>query len=226
MIDQELEDAIELARNSHREAAKSGPAAALAGRQWAAANQAALAASLARCDGLTDAIKEARTGTGARTSEENAARKELLIALDPIIKGARRTCPVGSPERTAYGIGKTLSARSTRDLLGYAKYATSQLAPGENNAPPKAVLKGVLPAEIAAIGALAKKYKDADWAQGDARKTAAELLVQLRTEVETVLNPARRDLQGAADQAYTHRNPLQAAQRKAFGLQPNRPLND
>lgn len=159
-------------------------------------------------------------------TEEEAARKELHIALDPIIKGARRTYPDGAPERAAYGIGKSLPNASTSDLLGYATYADSQLAPGANNAPPKAVLKVVLPAEVAAISALVTKYKDADWAQADAQKKASQLLAQLRVEVEDTLNPKRRDLQGAADQAYTDRDPLNAAQRQAFGLQASRPLND
>jgi hypothetical protein len=224
-IDQELEDALKLATDCHREAAKPEVAPKLLEREWLPAEQTALGASLARCDAFVQRLRELRTGSRTRTDDEEAARAELLIALDPIIKGARRKYPDGSAERRAYGIGTRLSTTSTQTLLATAIYAYGQLGTGENNAPPKVVLKGVLPAEIAALHTLAEKYKTADWAQADAQKAATELLSKLRQEIETVLNPLRRDLQGAADQAYTHRDPTNAAQRKAFGLQADRSLN-
>ena len=171
-------------------------------------------------------LRELRTGSRTRSEEEEQARTALLAALDPVIKGARRKYRDGSAERRAYGIGARLSSASIRTLFDTAVYAHSQLAPGEGGAAPKDKLKGVLPTEIAAVSALAVKYKDADWAQADAQRSASETLSLLRQEIETVLNPLRRDLQGAADQAFTHRDPTNAAQRKAFGLQPNRSLND
>jgi hypothetical protein len=225
-IDQDLEDAIDLADACHREAAKPDVAAELLKRTWTAADQQALGDSLGRCAAFKSQIKTARTGKSTRGDEEEIARQALLIALDPILKGARRTYPDRSAERKAYGIGGKIPNTSAGDLLTLAAYASSQLAPSENNTPPKDVLKGVLPAEIAAVGSLVAKYRQADWAQGDAQRAASQLLVRLRQEIETTLNPIRRDCQGAADQAYTHRNPLHAAQRKAFGLQPDRPLND
>lgn len=84
----------------------------------------------------------------------------------------------------------------------------------------------MLASEIAEVSRLAVKYKDADWAQGDARTASAEVLAKLRQEIETVLNPLRRDCQGAADQAFTHRAPTNAAQRQVFGFQPDRAIND
>ena len=225
-IDQGLEDAITLADDCHREAAKTDVAPKLLERHWTAADQQALGDSLGRCDGFKKQIKEARTGKRIRSAGEDEARTALIVALDPILKGARRTYPDGSAERSAYGIGESLANSSTSDLLALAVYAVGQLAPGANNTPPKDTLKGVLPAEIATLGQLVAEYKDADWAHGDAQQTASRLLAQLRSEVEDKLNPLRRDCQGAADQAYTHRDPTNAAQRRAFGLQPDRPLND
>lgn len=225
-IDRELQDAITLATDLHRQAGKADNAPALTLREWDAAEQSRLGASLVRCDQLLDRLRVARAGKGARTKDEEAARRQLLEALDPILKGARRTFPEDSPERAAYGIGEALSTRSTVDLLRIAGYAFHQLISDTGYAPPKAVLKGVLTNEIVIVGALHGRYRQADWAQEDMEQSAAQILAELRHEVEDVLNPKRRDLQGAADQAWTHRNPVNAAQRKAFGLQPDRPLND
>lgn len=225
-IDRELQDAITLATELRRQAEKAENVEPLAQREWDAAELSRLGASLERCDQLIDRLRVARTGKGARTKEEEAARRQLLEALDPILKGARRTFAEDSPDRAAYGIGETLANRSTVDLLRIAKYAFNQLISDTGYAPPKARLKGVQTNEIVIVGALHGRYRQADWAQEDHEQNAEQILAELRHEVEDVLNPKRRDLQGAADQAWTHRNKLNAAQRKAFGLQPDRPLND
>jgi len=225
-IDRDLQDDITLATDLRRQAGKAEYAPTLAQRAWDAAEQSRLGASLDRCDRLIDRLRVARTGKGSRTKEEEAARKQLLTALDPILKGARRTFPEDSSERGAYGIGEDLANRSTVDLLRIAHFAFNQLISATGYAPPAAVLKGVLLNEIIVVGALHGRYRQADWAQEDGQQSAEELLAELRHEVEDVLDPKRRDLQGAADQAWTHRDPLHAARRKAFGLQPDRPLND
>ena len=93
-------------------------------------------------------------------------------------------------------------------------------------APPAAVLKGVTPTEIAAVDALHARYRRADWAQRDQKKTAEQLLAE--TEPRSPADPqppAGATWQGAADQAWTHRDPRHAAQRKAIGLQPDKPRN-
>ncbi len=221
-LDRGLEDDFTLAGNCHREAVKPEVAPKLLERAWTAANQLALGESLDRCGKIVLRLKALRTGKITRTDEEEADRAELLAALAPILKGARRSYPNGSAERAAYGIGEKLANRSTRDLLGFAAYGFAQLG----GAAPKDTLKGVLPAEIAALDTLHQKYRNADFAQADAQKDSATLLAELRAEVEQTLNPLRRDLQGAADQAFTHRDKLNAEQRKAFGLMPDRPLND
>jgi len=225
-ISQALEDAIELAGKCAHEAADADMAATLAAREWTAADLTALNTSLTKCGDLVLQIKDARTGKDSATDEEEDAHEELLHALDPILKGAKRTYPDGSAERAAYGIGQSLPNKSAADLLTYAKYASDQLSPGAGGTAPKDKLKGVTAAEIAAIATLVQNYKDADWAQADAQKSASELLALLKKEIAETLQPLTRDLQGAADQAFTHRNPANAAQRKAFGLQADRPLND
>lgn len=226
LIDRRLKEAIELATTLHREAAKIDHAPILAGRDWGAAQQTALAASIGRCDEIVTAIRKAKSGRGTRTQEEQAARDQLIAALEPILTGARRTFPDGHPERAAYGIGPGLSNASTFDLLSFAKYAFDQLISDTGYEPPRALLKGVKLMDVVTLGALHGRYRGADWAQRDAGLDAEQLTVALRTEVLEVLNSARRDLQGAADQAWTHRDPLNAPLRKAFGLQPNRPYVD
>ena len=226
LIDQGLEDDITLAEDCLQQSAKPEIAAALLIREWIPAEQSALVASAALCTDYKTRIKDLRTGKETRTDEEDDARAEILHALDPMLKGARRSHPDGSAERKAYGIGTAISSHSTSDLLALVLYVSDQLQAVPSGAAPEDKLKGVLPAEIAALALLHKKYKNADWAQGDAETQAAQLLAKLKTEISTILNPHRRDLQGAADQAYTHRDPVNAAQRKAFGLQADRPLVD
>ncbi|MEO7931579.1 MAG: hypothetical protein ABIT76_00325 [Chthoniobacterales bacterium] len=225
-ISQSLEDDITLADDCGQEAAKPDIAAALDIREWSAADQALLTASLGVCTGYKARIKELRTGKLTRTAEEETARTAIVHALDPILKGARRTHASGSAERKAYGIGEAISSHSTQELLDLAAYAFGQLSAGPGGAAPKDKLKGVLPAEITALDTLRITYQGANWAQGDAETQAVALLALLKKEILEVLNPLRRDLQGTADQAYTHRDPLNAAQRTAFGLQADRPLVD
>ncbi|MFN0079697.1 MAG: hypothetical protein ACKVY0_24805 [Prosthecobacter sp.] len=219
-ISQSLVDAIDLADDCHLEAAKPEVAAKLAERDWSAADQTKLGEHLVKADDLQNDIAEARAGKGTRTQEESEAREKLLTALDPILKGARRTFASDDAQRAAFGIGHNLSNAITGEVLRHAEYARDQLT----GTPPKIVLKGVIATEITAIATLADKYKNADWAQAQAQQTASALLQDLRTLVETKINPARRELQLTADMAYPHRVETNAAQRKAFGLQVDRPL--
>ena len=226
LIDRRLKEAIEFATTLHREAAKIDNAPILAGRDWGAAQQTAFGASIARCEEIVTDIRKARSGRGTRTREEQTARDQLIAALEPILTGARRTFPDGHPERAAYGIGPGLSNASTFDLLSYAKYAFNQLISETGYEPPKVVLKGVKLIDVVTLGALHARYRGADWAQRDAGLDSEQLTAALRTEVLEVLNVSRRDLQGAADQAWPHRDPLHGPLRKAFGLQPDRPYVD
>jgi len=47
----------------------------------------------------------------------------------------------------------------------------------------------VLPAEIAALDTLRIKYKDANWAQGDAQTQAVALLALLKKEITAHTEP-------------------------------------
>jgi hypothetical protein len=221
-IDQTLEDDIELAYDCFREAARPEVAAALLIRSWTAADQTQLGLHLETADAFIQKIAQAREGTGVGSEAEKTAHTNLLLALDPILKGVRRTHPPRSAERAAYGIGKGVSGASTQDLLRHATFAAGQLA----GATPADVLRGVLASEVTHLADLAALYKDADWAHGKAQQDATELLAQLRQHVREVLNKARRDLQGAGDQAFTHREKTNAAQRGAFGLEATAPLRD
>ena len=219
-ISQSLVDAIGLAETCHQEAAKADVAAKLAERDWTAADQTQIGEFLEQSDTLQTQIASARAGKGSRTQEENEAREKLLTALDPILKGACRTFAGDVAQRAAFGIGQNLSNADTAELIRVAKYARDQLT----GTPSKIVLKGVIAAEITAIATQADAYDHANWAQAQAQQTASALLQDLRSLVEQEINPLRRDLQHAADMAYSHRIETNAAQRKAFGLQPDRPL--
>ena len=219
-ISKDLLEAINLADDCHLEAAKPDIAPALAARAWTAADQTKLGTALTQSDDFQSQIATARAGKGTRTEEETQARTDLLTDLDPILKGVRRTFPDSDAQRAAFGIGQNLSNADTGELVRVAKYARDQLT----GTPAKIVLKGVIAAEVAAIATLADKYEQADWAQSQAQQKASDLLLKLRALVETGINTLRRDLQHAADMAYPHRLETNAAQRKAFGLQPDRPL--
>lgn len=203
-----------------KEAAKPDVAAKLAERDWSAADQTSHGTQLDQAESLQTQIAAARAGKGTRTQEEEAARTALLTSLDPILKGARRTFAGDDAQRAAFGIGQNLSNAVTGELIRYAKYARDQLT----GTPPKIVLKGVIAAEIIAIATLTDAYDQAHWAQSQAQQTASALLQDLRTLVEQKINPARREVQLTADMAYPHRVETNAAQRKAFGLQADRPL--
>lgn len=219
-ISYSLIDAINLADACYQEAAKPEVAAKLAERDWSAADQNLFGSLLAQTDDLQTQIAAARAGKGTRTEEETQARIALLTALDPILKGARRTFANSDSQRSAFGIGQNLSNADTTELLRVATYARDQLT----GSPPAIVLKGVIAAEITVIATLVSQYDQANWAQGQAKQAASALLQELRSLIETKVNALRREVQFTADMAYPHRIETNSAQRKAFGLQPDRPL--
>ncbi|MEO6786378.1 MAG: hypothetical protein ABI318_09620, partial [Chthoniobacteraceae bacterium] len=190
------------------------------------ADQDSLTAAIGTANELIRKIKAARALKKTRTREDEAARAELLAALDPILAGAKRTFPEGTGERDLFGVGANLVNVTTARLYRLAVDSGKNLGPGENGAPPKYAIKGVLPAEITRLGTLGSKYRDADFAQTDAIITAAELLDQLTAHMNGVLNPSRRELQFAAEQAWPYRDPLNRSKRFAFGLPPNRPMTE
>ncbi|MEO6786372.1 MAG: hypothetical protein ABI318_09590 [Chthoniobacteraceae bacterium] len=218
--------AIELADSCARSAAEPEYQPGVTARAWTPANQTALTAAVTRATGLVRDIKAARAGKKSRTREEEAARAELLAALDPILAGAKRTFAEGAGERDLFGVGSDPSSATTARLYRLALDSFRNLSPGTGGTPAAYTLRGVLPAEITRLGDLGQAYKDANFAQGDAGLGAAELLDTLTAYLDATLNPLRRELQFAAEQAWPARDPANRSKRLAFGLPPTRPMTE
>jgi hypothetical protein len=220
---------IELADKCAHSGAETDNQPTLAEREWTAANQTALTGAVTRANDLVSKIRAARAGKTTRTRDEEDARAELLAALDPILAGGRRTFPEGAGERKLFGVGGDLINASTSTLYHLALDSFKNLSPDATTTPPTPaayVLRGVLPAEIARLDELGRKYKNSDFAQADAIIDAAGLLDQLTAHMDEVLNPLRRELQFAAEQAWPSRVATNRAKRLAFGLPPNRPMTE
>jgi hypothetical protein len=227
-IDRDITDAVDLAALC----AKSGADDefnAVTGREWTPEKQTALEGGVEWANEQIRKIKAARAGKKTRTREEEAARAELIPALDPIITGAKRTFTEGEGERELFGIGAAFATTTTARLYRFAIDSFKNLSPDDTTTPPTPAqykLTGVKPAEITRLGELGQKYKDADFAQADAIRGATDLLAQLIQHMAGTLNPLRRDLQFAADQEWPARDPLNRGNRLAFGLPPNRPMTE
>ena len=215
IIDKKIQDQITIA-----EACFTIPAddnvilTALAGRGWD--GHSALGQSLVACHNFIGDITGKRLTKKTRTAAEFVAKTELETALNPIIIAARDKYPKGSAERAAYGLGGDLEA--TKTLLDLAAFAFAQLS----GTAPKDTLPGLTAAEIDRLGTLHKKYKDADWAQTKAQRTAEEALELLKTQVEDVLIPLRRKCQNKAELAYPHTDKKNRTTRKSFHLPPDK----
>ena len=215
IIDQRIQDQITIAEACFTIPAEDNVImTALAGRGWG--GHSALGQSLVTCHSYIGDITGKRLTKKIRTAAELAAKAELDIALNPIIVAARDKYPKGSAERGAYGHGQDLDATTT--LLDLAAFAFAQLS----GATPKDTLPGLIPAEIAVLGTLHKKYKDADWAQTQAQRTSEQALELLKLEVEDVLTPLRRKCQAKAELAYPHTDKKNRITRKSLHLPPDK----
>jgi hypothetical protein len=221
IIAQKIKDEIKVATDCYQICADE-PAilAALMDRQYA--GHALLGASIERCGALIIEVTAKRGAGKTRTTEEMAAREALLDALNPVIIAARDKYPKGSAERANYGLGENLDATSTGDLLALVDFAFTQLS----GTAPKDTLEGLKPAEIALLGTLHDQYKNADWAQGKAQRTAEQALADLQAEVDDVLKPLRRKCQNKADLAFPHTDTKNRTTRKAFHLPPDKRATD
>jgi hypothetical protein len=223
-------DEISLADKCANAATADDNLTILQGRDWTAQEQTDLTAGVSVADDLVRKIKATRAGKKTRTQAETAARDELIAALDPILTGAKRTFLDGAGERALFGVGENIVNDSTYDLWRLARDTHKNLTPGQTDtgtpAPAAYTLKGVQPAEITRLGDLAKKYKDADFAQADAGLTAADLLDLLNKHMDETLNPLRRELQLTAEQAWPYRESTNRGKRLAFGLPGNRPMTE
>lgn len=216
---------IDLASQCARAAAEDDYQPTLLQRQWTAANQTSLTAAATHASDLVRDIKAARAGKKTRTREEETARAELIASLDPILAGAKRTFAEGSGERDLFGVGGDIAKATTARLYRLATDTFQNLTPTGSD-PAKYTIRGVLPAEITRLGDLGQQYKNADFAQADAILDAAELLDQLTQHMAGILNPLRRELQFAAEQAWPSREPMNRSKRLAFGLPPSRPMTE
>ena len=193
IIDQKIQDQITIAESCFTIPAEDAVIlAALVDRGWE--GHSALGQSLVNCHNFIGEITGKRLTKKTLTAAELAAKTELTVALNPIIVAARDKYPKGSDERASYGHGQDLDGAATGALLDLAAFAFAQLS----GATPKDTLPGLKPAEIALLGTLHKKYKDADWAQTKAQRTAEQALELLKLEVEDVLIPLRRKCQARA----------------------------
>lgn len=221
---------IDRADKCSRAAAEDDNMTFLLRRDWTAEEQATLLAGVTSDNKLVRDIKIARTVRKVLTLSESDARKELLSALDPVLAGAKRAFPDGSAERALFGVGGATGSATTAQLYRLALDTHKNLTPGQTDtgtpAPAAYTLKGVLPEEITRLGELGQNYKDADFAQSNALLDAAQLLDLLNQHVNETLNPLRRELQLAAEQAWPYREPTNRAKRMAFGLPTNRPMTE
>ena len=225
-ISRETEDDIALADQCAQAAAPIGIMALLTPRGWTDQEQSRLRGAVEQANTLVRQLRGLRSAKKTRTREEETARTELLTALDPILAGAKRTYPGdGDPNRALFGVGQNLVNESTSRLYRLTG-ETHQRLTATGNKPPEFTLKGVTPAEIAALAALTKKYKDADFAQATALLNAADVLDQLNTHVTDIMNPLRRDLQLTADQQWSYRNKDNRAKRLAFAIPADRPAGE
>ena len=216
IIDQKIQDQITIAEACFTIPAEDAVIlAALVDRGWE--GHSALGQSLVNCHNFIGEITGKRLTTKTRTAAELAAKTELTVALNPIIVAARDKYPKGSDERTSYGHGQDLDS-ATRTLLDLAAFAFAQLS----GTTPKDTLPGLKPAEIAVLGTLHKKYKDADWAQTKARRTAEQALELLKLEVEDTLIPLRRKCQARAELAFPHTDKKNRITRKSLHLPPDK----
>ena len=221
IIAQDTLDAIAVATDCFRTADEDpNILAALTDREWT--GQADLGQSIARCGSLINEITGKRSARTARTADELAARQQLIVALNPIIIAARDKYPKGSSERSSYGLGEDLDSAGTADLLALANYAFTQLT----GTPPPDTLPGLKPDEITLLGTLYSQYKDADWAQSKAQRTAEQALNQLHIEVDGTLTPLRHKFQNKADLAFPHTDKANRITRKSLHLPPDKRATD
>ncbi len=198
---------------------------ALRDRDWGDADQTTYFIAPEEAKKLVRDVRNARAGKRSRGQEEKTAFTELLISLDPILAGAKRTFPEGAGERALFGVGENIANYTIARLYQLAVDTAKNLTP-EGATPAAYSLKGVKPEEIASITNLSEKYKDADFAQASALLDAAELLDLLNEHMDKTLNPHRRELQLAAEQAWPYRIATNRTKRMAFGLPPSRPMTE
>lgn len=165
------------------------------------------------------------------TEEEITARHRLLNAISPIRTGAKRKYRGEGKQagRSAYFVGETTNVSLER-LLFIANSILLKLTPQPNPAgtgilPPEDTLKGVTAADLTEIQQAHDAYIDKDSAQTLTHNEVGNLRQQVETLYDQIRDQ-RIDLQLAADQAWPHTNPENAAIRRAFHIPESRPANE
>ncbi len=165
------------------------------------------------------------------TQEEQTARTRLLAAIHPIRTGAKRSHRGTGNEagRDAYFVNEPTDVSLER-LLFIADALLLKLTPqpdpsGTGTVPAEEILKGVTTENLTELAAARDAYIDKDTArtatgnQASAhRQTAETLFAQTRAQ--------RIDLQLAADQAWPHTIPANAAIRHTFLIPEDRPAHE
>jgi hypothetical protein len=220
IIDSRHREALKVATDCHRQASNSGIASAVAERKWTPQKHAALGTSILKCERLIQRIQNAIPDKETMTEEEAAARTDLFAVLAPVQKAAKLVFTTrGEAQRKKFGIGIDINNQKTPDLINTLTAIYDLIKPGPSNSAPAQELDTLLPAEIEALHAAIEKYEDKDFAQQDAAALIVRLKEELDTEITTVLNKSRRDLQGRADLAFPHdRQPSPTEIRRAFHL--------
>ncbi len=159
------------------------------------------------------------------TAEEAVAKAAVVAAISTTQRGALRTFRVGQRARLGdYFIGEELDTNLIR-LKAIAQSILDRIAPGENNAPPLDVLKGVKAPDIQALVTAHSQLAAKDNAQAAAqaiakgeRRTADELLGDIIA--------GRLDIQLAADQEWPWKTREFDVIRAQFKLPLTRPMTE
>ncbi|TAL04910.1 MAG: hypothetical protein EPO07_04530 [Verrucomicrobia bacterium] len=172
-----------------------------------------------------DDVDAARTKMGAAvnhttahrgaTAAEKKAAKQLEAGMREVQKAAKqkyaRTNRIALAD---YFIGKKLNG-SRSNLAQTSQTILGKVASDE--------LPGITTAKVKALGAQRKSWLDASEAQVTAETAALDSRAELKTMIQSIKD-RKLAIQLAADAEYPHTDEANAATRKEFALQPDRPL--
>lgn len=151
-----------------------------------------------------------------KTKIEATAKKTLLDAMHYFQRAARLKFPTDTDAQHQFFIGQDLGKASRPDLETFVDGMIEKLA-----AEPLTD-KGVTAAEIAALPGQLEAWQDADTDQANAQKAAADLRVDVNTEL-TSIKGRRTQIRLAADVEWPHTDPANGPTRKSFGIPGDRP---
>ena len=130
-------------------------------------------------------------------------------------EATKTALPTGDPRRSAYCINKK-NFGSDRDGLEQDEDNITRLATAD-------ALPGLKPEKLAAAKTALTAWRTADQTQRKAVETQGKLVGQLEKKVAEI-NAKRRQIQLAADTAWPHTDPDNAAVRRAFKIPARQPV--